>query len=99
MLILTLSAENKGRRRTQMKPIIGITPSTQLDTLAHGTFLRYCMSAPYVRAIETAGGVPLIIPPQRNTIDDLLTVVHGVLLSGGPDVDPARYGDDYVHSA
>lgn len=82
-----------------MKPIIGITPSAQLDTLAHGTFLRYCLSAPYVRAVETAGGVPVILPPQRDTIDGLTSVIDGLLLSGGPDVDPARYGDNYVHAA
>ena len=82
-----------------MKPIIGITPSAQLDTLAHGTFLRYCMSAPYVRAVETAGGVPVILPPQRDAIDELLAAIDGLLLSGGPDVNPARYGDDYIHPA
>ncbi len=82
-----------------MKPVIGITPSAQHDTLAHGTFLRYCMSAPYVRAVGTAGGVPVILPPQRDTIDDLMAVIDGLLLSGGPDVDPARYGDNYVHPA
>ena len=43
------SAATQGRHSSGMKPIIGITPSAQLDTLAHGTFLRYCMSAPYVR--------------------------------------------------
>jgi putative glutamine amidotransferase len=82
-----------------MKPVIGITPSAQLDTLDHGTFLRYCMSAPYIRAVETAGGVPIILPPQRHTTDDLMAVIDGLLLSGGPDVDPTRYGDDYVHPA
>src|SRR5215211_3336962 len=82
-----------------MKPIIGITPSAQLDTLSHGTFLRYCMSAPYVRAVETAGGVPIILPPQRDSIDQLLEIIDGLVLSGGPDVDPARYGDTYVHPA
>ena len=82
-----------------MKPIIGITPSAQLDTLAHGTFLRYCISAPYVRAVETAGGVPVILPPQRDAIDEFAAVIDGLLLSGGPDVDPARYGDNYVHAA
>src|SRR5919107_593650 len=82
-----------------MKPIIGITPSAQLDTLAHGTFLRYCMSAPYVRAVETAGGGPIKLPPQRDSVDELIAVIDGLLLSGGPDVDPARYGDNYVHPA
>ena len=80
-----------------MKPIIGITPSAQIDTLVHGTFQRYCLSAPYVRAVESAGGVPVILPPQQDAFEALLNVVDGILLSGGPDVDPARYGDNYVH--
>ena len=28
-----------------------------------------------------------------------MAVIDGLLLSGGPDVDPSRYGDDYVHPA
>ena len=84
-------------RAANMRPIIGVTPSTQLDTLAHGTFLRYCMSAPYVRAVESAGGVPIVLPPQCDAIEELLAIIDGLLLSGGPDVDPVRYGDDYVH--
>lgn len=80
-----------------MRPIIGITPSAQLDTLVHGTFQRYCLSAPYVRAVESAGGVPVILPPQQDAVEALMAIVDGILLSGGPDVDPARYGDAYVH--
>jgi len=57
------------------------------------------MSAPYVRAVETAGGVPIILPPQSDTIAELIAVIDGLLLSGGPDLDPARYGDNYVHAA
>jgi putative glutamine amidotransferase len=82
-----------------MKPVIGITPSAQLDTLAHGTFLRYYASAPYIRAVETAGGVAIILPPQLDAVDELMAVIDGLLLSGGPDVDPVRYGDNYVHPA
>ncbi len=81
-----------------MKPVIGITPSAQLDALSHGTFQRYCISAPYVRAIERAGGIPVILPPQHDNADRLLQMMDGLLLSGGPDVEPARYGDATIHS-
>ena len=82
-----------------MKPVIGITPSPQLDTLAHGTFRRYVLSAPYVRAVEKAGGVALVLPPQLEAVATLVSLIDGLLLSGGADVEPARYGDRDIHPA
>jgi putative glutamine amidotransferase len=47
----------------------------------------------YLRAIEAAGGVPVVVPPLRaDGADELLERVSGVCLSGGPDLDPAAYG-------
>jgi putative glutamine amidotransferase len=82
-----------------MKPIIGITPSSQTENLAHGTFHRQCLSTPYMRAVEAAGGVPIVLPPLDDGIVELLDVIDGLLLSGGPDIEPARFGDDIVHPA
>jgi putative glutamine amidotransferase len=81
-----------------MKPVIGITPGAQTDRLAHGTFRRYLLSAPYVRAVEAAGGTPPILPPQQD-IEALIAIIDALLLSGGPDVEPTRYGDTIVHEA
>lgn len=75
-----------------MKPIIGITPSPSTDTLSHGTFVRYAMAAPYVEAVLAAGGVPVVLPPQDDHAGLLLDTVDGLLLSGGGDVEPSRYG-------
>jgi putative glutamine amidotransferase len=49
----------------------------------------------YFRAVERAGGLPLMLPPIPSSVDripQLLARVDGVVLHGGGDVDPRRYG-------
>jgi putative glutamine amidotransferase len=51
----------------------------------------------YFRAVERAGGVPLMVPPLPSLADrlpDLLDRVDAVVLHGGGDVDPRRYGQE-----
>lgn len=81
-----------------MRPLIGITASAQTDVLDHGTFRRYVLSRSYTRAVEAAGGIGVILAPQLQAIEELAELIDGLLLSGGADVDPARYGDDAVHA-
>jgi putative glutamine amidotransferase len=48
----------------------------------------------YLHAIESAGGIPVVVPPlQFDSLEPLLSRVAGVCLSGGPDVDPETYGE------
>jgi putative glutamine amidotransferase len=79
------------------KPIIGITPSPMDDTQDHGSFHRYTIANTYTEAVEAAGGVPIVIPPQAGNIKELLDAVDGLLLSGGGDINPELYGDQDVH--
>lgn len=79
-----------------MKPVIGITPSPIEDQQPHGLFYRYALSSNYSEAVEAAGGIPIILPPQQGNIDEILDMVDG-FLSGGGDIRPDRYGDSYVH--
>ncbi len=51
------------------------------------------MPADYVRAVERAGGAPLLVPPGADT-EATLAVVDGLVFSGGSDLDPELYGDD-----
>lgn len=52
----------------------------------------------YGRAVERAGGVPLMLPPIPSLSDDrlhdLLQRVDGVLFHGGGDIHPRHYGQD-----
>jgi putative glutamine amidotransferase len=48
----------------------------------------------YLRAIEVAGGVPVVVPPlQPSALEPFLDRIDGVCLSGGPDLDPIAYGE------
>lgn len=47
----------------------------------------------YVAAILEAGGTPVIIPPQPGNVAELLARLDGIVLAGGPDCDPAAYGE------
>lgn len=80
-----------------MKPVIGITPSPIVETSASGTHERYALSSYYVDAVLAAGGLPLILPPQDGHTEELLSIVDGLLFSGGADLDPALYGDTELH--
>ena len=57
----------------------------------------YSSSQPYSRAVARAGGVPVLVPPIHELASNALTVLQhfdGVLLPGGGDVDPRRYGQE-----
>jgi putative glutamine amidotransferase len=49
----------------------------------------------YVEAVQTAGGIVLMLPPDPDADPDrLLDVIDGLILAGGRDVDPVTYGAD-----
>jgi putative glutamine amidotransferase len=45
----------------------------------------------YADRVAAAGGIPVLLPPVPG-IEDALGRLDGLLLSGGGDIDPARYG-------
>jgi putative glutamine amidotransferase len=83
-----------------MRPLIGVTTSEvrrgDLATLRrHGEPPQHEMALglTYMRAVELAGGVPVVLPPlEAGAMATLLARLDGVCLSGGPDLDPAAYG-------
>lgn len=59
------------------------------------------MQHTYRKSVADAGGIPLLLAPtDRDAIPQLLERVDGVVLTGGGDIDPRRYGrtaDDTVY--
>ena len=82
-----------------MKPLIGVSTSElrpgELATLRrHGEppHAEMALGITYVRAVEAAGGIPVVMPPLRlDEVPDLVARLDGVVLSGGPDLSPDAY--------
>jgi gamma-glutamyl-gamma-aminobutyrate hydrolase PuuD len=75
-----------------MKPLVGIT--TYLVPATHGDWEEESALVPadYVRAVERAGGRPLLVPPSAEGVEETLDALDGIVFSGGGDLDPALYG-------
>jgi putative glutamine amidotransferase len=72
-----------------MRPPVAVTAGYARDL--EGGFELHTS---YVRAVEQAGGLPLIVAPgQPEDANELLERVRGLILTGGSDVDPALFGE------
>jgi putative glutamine amidotransferase len=76
------------------KPLIGIT--TYLTPAAFGDWDEEATLVPatYVRAVGTAGGRPLLVPPAVDGVEETLDALDGLIFSGGADLDPELYGQE-----
>jgi putative glutamine amidotransferase len=80
---------------SEERPVIGI--STSLARASWGVWDRRAALLPfeYIAAIQRAGGLALMIPPDpqlEHDPDQALELIDGLILSGGNDIDPAAYG-------
>jgi len=76
-----------------VKPVIGISAYPRVVDTSIGPSLLHTASRFYVEGVERAGGVPVVLPVMlADAVDDVIPAVHGVLLTGGGDVQPSRYG-------
>lgn len=83
-----------------VKALIGVTTSElrrgELATLRrHGEppNPEMALGMTYVRALEAAGALPVVVPPLAHPdVPHLLARLDGLVLSGGPDLVPAAYG-------
>jgi putative glutamine amidotransferase len=77
-----------------MKPLIAVNADVH-EAQYHGSAWVYCsLKMRYLRSIQEAGGVPVLIPPLLDDAElgQVLCGAQGVLLTGGADLDPRRDG-------
>jgi putative glutamine amidotransferase len=56
--------------------------------------LELALGIAYPEAIVRAGAVPVIVPPlPKPCIEPLLDGLRGLVLTGGPDIDPCHYDE------
>jgi putative glutamine amidotransferase len=86
---------------TPTRPLIGVTTSEvrfaeriEQTPQADPPRREMALGLTYLRAIEAAGGLPLVMPPlELEAIEPLLDRLSGICLSGGPDLDPETYAE------
>jgi putative glutamine amidotransferase len=77
------------------RPVVGICST--LERAKYGVWDRRAALLPYeyITAIQRAGALALMIPPDPRLVDDpdeALDVIDGLILAGGSDIDPSCYG-------
>lgn len=74
-----------------MKPVIGLAIAQNARVIAN----KYLVNASYIRAVEDAGGIPLLLPAGKSGgAEAYIERIDGLLLPGGEDVAPMRYGEE-----
>jgi putative glutamine amidotransferase len=77
------------------RPVIGICGALEKARWASWNTLAVLSPRNYSLAVQAAGGLAVILPPDEAWADDpadALELIDGLLLSGGADIAPEVYG-------
>lgn len=77
------------------KPVIGLTSSYEVTGESERIFLPHS----YLDSIRHFGGIPLILPAEADDaeLEFLIDQCDGILLTGGNDIDPEKYGETQLN--
>jgi putative glutamine amidotransferase len=77
------------------RPVIGICTALVQARWGHWDQTAALLGRGYITAIQAAGGMAVMIPPDpdlERDPDAILDQIDGLILAGGNDIDPANYG-------
>ena len=76
-------------------PVIGLSSALERARWGHWHQPAHLLSRAYADAVQRAGGIAVLLPPDPRAIDDpgpWLDLLDGLVITGGADVDPDAYG-------
>jgi len=79
------------------RPVIGLCTALERARWSVWDQQAFLLPRSYVDAVQRAGGIALMLPPDEQAIDDpdpLLDLIDGLILAGGADIDPGSYGSE-----
>jgi putative glutamine amidotransferase len=77
------------------RPVIGICTAVERARWSVWEEDAFLLARSYVSAIQAAGGLVVMIPPDpelNDRPDEVLDLLDGLILAGGADIDPSAYG-------
>jgi putative glutamine amidotransferase len=77
---------------SEHKPVVGVTSYPTTASWGVWTLPALVLAESYLESLLAAGAAPLVISVGV-TPADILSRLDAVVLIGGPDVNPARYGE------
>jgi len=82
-----------------VKPIIGITTYDRNEVVVESRYYDAYFATPalYIDAVRRAGGAPILLPTGETDWREILATIDGLVISGGADIHPARYGGNPEH--
>ncbi|MGD0452943.1 MAG: gamma-glutamyl-gamma-aminobutyrate hydrolase family protein [Solirubrobacteraceae bacterium] len=76
------------------RPVIGICTALEQASWSVWEQPAALLALNYVEAVQRAGGLVVMLPPDRQLAQDplqALDLIDGLILAGGADIDPATY--------
>jgi putative glutamine amidotransferase len=78
------------------RPVIGICTTLEKARWSVWELDAALLPMNYVHAVQHAGGIALMLPPDEQLVEDpeeVLSLLDGLILAGGADIDPDSYGE------